>query len=185
MLLHAFLYLPLLFSCQRTPRPNFADRRLETFSISPIPDAEHFHLDAHHLKPGNLRPGPPDDIPAPLLLVGLGRVELPTSPLSGVRSSQLSYRPHFRDSAFVIRNFAIPNSQFRKRRLGGAGESRTPDPLVANQVLSQLSYSPEFQAKQSIKKRSKLRFSSVCPRFPNCKNYAFINKQIIPCLREG
>ena len=29
----------------------------------------------------------------PLLLVGLGRVELPTSPLSGVRSSHLSYRP--------------------------------------------------------------------------------------------
>jgi hypothetical protein len=28
-----------------------------------------------------------------LLLVGLGRVELPTSPLSGVRSSHLSYRP--------------------------------------------------------------------------------------------
>jgi hypothetical protein len=28
-----------------------------------------------------------------LLLVGLGRVELPTSPLSGARSSQLSYRP--------------------------------------------------------------------------------------------
>ena len=27
-------------------------------------------------------------------LVGLGRVELPTSPLSGVRSNQLSYRPH-------------------------------------------------------------------------------------------
>ena len=26
-------------------------------------------------------------------LVGLGRFELPTSPLSGVRSSQLSYRP--------------------------------------------------------------------------------------------
>ena len=28
-----------------------------------------------------------------LCLVGLGRIELPTSPLSGVRSSQLSYRP--------------------------------------------------------------------------------------------
>jgi len=28
-----------------------------------------------------------------LSLVGLGRIELPTSPLSGVRSSQLSYRP--------------------------------------------------------------------------------------------
>ncbi len=26
-------------------------------------------------------------------MVGLGRVELPTSPLSGVRSSHLSYRP--------------------------------------------------------------------------------------------
>ena len=28
-----------------------------------------------------------------LVLVGLGRFELPTSPLSGVRSNQLSYRP--------------------------------------------------------------------------------------------
>src|SRR5690554_6531906 len=27
--------------------------------------------------------------------VGLGRVELPTSPLSGVRSNQLSYRPNY------------------------------------------------------------------------------------------
>ena len=26
-------------------------------------------------------------------MVGLGRIELPTSPLSGVRSSHLSYRP--------------------------------------------------------------------------------------------
>ena len=30
---------------------------------------------------------------AVLILVGLGRFELPTSPLSGVRSNQLSYRP--------------------------------------------------------------------------------------------
>ena len=29
-------------------------------------------------------------------MVGLGRIELPTSPLSGVRSSQLSYRPDAR-----------------------------------------------------------------------------------------
>ena len=27
--------------------------------------------------------------------MGLGRFELPTSPLSGVRSNQLSYRPNF------------------------------------------------------------------------------------------
>src|ERR1700739_2560702 len=31
--------------------------------------------------------------PGSLFMVGLGRVELPTSPLSGVRSNQLSYRP--------------------------------------------------------------------------------------------
>ena len=30
---------------------------------------------------------------SPVEVVGLGRVELPTSPLSGVRSSHLSYRP--------------------------------------------------------------------------------------------
>ena len=30
-------------------------------------------------------------------MVGLGRFELPASPLSGVRSDQLSYRPGFRD----------------------------------------------------------------------------------------
>jgi hypothetical protein len=55
-------------------------------------------------------------------LVGLGRIELPTSPLSGVRSSQLSYRP--------------------KSASGGAGRDRTGDLLNANQALSQLSYSP-------------------------------------------
>src|SRR6202044_1383499 len=31
--------------------------------------------------------------PLPWILVGLGRLELPTSPLSGARSSHLSYRP--------------------------------------------------------------------------------------------
>ena len=56
-------------------------------------------------------------------MVGLGRIELPTSPLSGVRSSQLSYRP----------------------KDGGAGRDRTGDLLNANQALSQLSYSPRFQ----------------------------------------
>ena len=32
-------------------------------------------------------------------MVGLGRLELPTSPLSGVRSNQLSYRPTCVDGA--------------------------------------------------------------------------------------
>ena len=57
--------------------------------------------------------------------MGLGRVELPTSPLSGVRSSHLSYRP----------GILQPTS-------GGAGRDRTGDLLRAKQALSQLSYSP-------------------------------------------
>ena len=61
-----------------------------------------------------------------LLLVGLGRLELPTSPLSGVRSNHLSYRP--------IRSGG--------GNTGGAGRDRTGDLLNANQALSQLSYSP-------------------------------------------
>ena len=56
-----------------------------------------------------------------VFLVGLGRFELPTSPLSGVRSNQLSYRP---------------------KVIGGAGRDRTGGLLNANQALSQLSYSP-------------------------------------------
>ena len=55
-------------------------------------------------------------------LVGLDRLELSTSPLSGVRSSHLSYRP--------------------LSKAGGAGRDRTGDLLNANQALSQLSYSP-------------------------------------------
>ena len=44
-------------------------------------------------------------------LVGLGRFELPTSPLSGVRSNQLSYRPKF-ITGFVTQ---IPNIGLRNR----------------------------------------------------------------------
>ena len=47
-------------------------------------------------------------------------LEPPTSRLSGVRSNHLSYAPN----------------------VGGDEEDRTPDPLLAKQVLSQLSYTP-------------------------------------------
>ena len=56
-----------------------------------------------------------------LLLVGTSGLEPPTSRLSGVRSNHLSYAP-------------ISS--------GGDEEDRTPDPLRARQVLSQLSYTP-------------------------------------------
>ena len=46
-------------------------------------------------------------------MVGLGRFELPTSPLSGVRSNQLSYRPSAQKQTIRVRttrlNFAGPN----------------------------------------------------------------------------
>ena len=54
-------------------------------------------------------------------MVGLGGLEPPASPLSGVRSNHLSYRPKSR------------------ARRGGACRDRTDDPLLAKQVLSQLS----------------------------------------------
>ncbi len=41
------------------------------------------------------------------LLVGLGRLELPTSPLSGVRSNHLSYRP-YRISGLLLPDFNLP-----------------------------------------------------------------------------
>ena len=57
-------------------------------------------------------------------LVGTSGFEPPTSRLSGVRSNHLSYAP-------------ISS--------GGDEEDRTPDPLRARQVLSQLSYTPTSQ----------------------------------------
>ena len=56
-------------------------------------------------------------------MVGTSGFEPPTSRLSGVRSNHLSYAP-------------ISS--------GGDEEDRTPDPLRARQVLSQLSYTPIF-----------------------------------------
>ena len=58
-------------------------------------------------------------------LVGLGGLEPPTSRLSGVRSNQLSYKP-------ILKSFDF----------SGDEEIRTLDPLLARQVLSQLSYVP-------------------------------------------
>ena len=59
-------------------------------------------------------------------MVGSSGLEPPTSRLSGVRSNHLSYAP--------IWLFVRPLYPF-----GGDEEDRTPDPLLAKQVLSQLS----------------------------------------------
>src|SRR5258708_29241794 len=54
-------------------------------------------------------------------LVGLGRFELPTSPLSGVRSNQLSYRP-------VVSRYSPPAEK---------PQARSPAALLKSQVLLQ------------------------------------------------
>ena len=64
--------------------------------------------------------------------MGLGRFELPTSPLSGVRSNQLSYRPNARleladsqgppdDKTFVV-GVSVPR---RHRKSGGSPKSHS------------------------------------------------------------
>jgi hypothetical protein len=68
----------------------------------------------------------------PFLMVGLGGLEPPTSSLSGMRSSQLSYRPKAKPTP----------ARMPVLLTGGAGRDRTGDLLSANQALSQLSYSP-------------------------------------------
>ena len=64
-------------------------------------------------------------------LVGTSGLEPPTSRLSGVRSNHLSYAP------MLVHGFFGPSLPY-----GGDEEDRTPDPLRARQVLSQLSYTP-------------------------------------------
>ena len=71
-------------------------------------------------------------IPATFVaLVGSSGLEPPTSRLSGVRSNHLSYEP--------ISYFGVSLSSLA---FGGDDGIRTHDPLLAGQVLSQLSYTP-------------------------------------------
>ena len=68
------------------------------------------------------------------LLVGSSGLEPPTLRLSGVRSNHLSYEPMLHLVSAFDPVSLTP---------GGDEEDRTPDPLRARQVLSQLSYTPE------------------------------------------
>ena len=63
--------------------------------------------------------------------MGLSGLEPPTSRLSGVRSNRLSYKP-------ICPAFRF----FPSKAVGGDKRIRTDDPLLAKQVLSQLSYTP-------------------------------------------
>ena len=71
-------------------------------------------------------------------MVGSSGLEPPTLRLSGVRSNHLSYEP------ILIRPAVV---RFIPSPFGGDEEDRTPDPLRARQVLSQLSYTPIIRVK--------------------------------------
>ena len=74
-----------------------------------------------------------------VMLVGSSGLEPPTSRLSGARSNQLSYEPI---SVFCVScRLATSSLNFFQVRGGDEG-IRTHDPLLAKQVLSQLSYTP-------------------------------------------
>ena len=60
--------------------------------------------------------------------MGSSGLEPPTSRLSGVRSNRLSYEP-------VL-------CRYTTKVFGGGKRIRTDDPLLAKQVLYQLSYTP-------------------------------------------
>ena len=66
-------------------------------------------------------------------MVGLNGLEPSTSRLSGGRSNLLSYKPMFHEVSY---------RGSRPLSLGGDNRDRTDDPLLAKQVLSQLSYTP-------------------------------------------
>ena len=65
-------------------------------------------------------------------MVGPDGLEPSTPRLSSACSNQLSYEPVIGTGRFLV-----------DHRFGGAGRSRTDDPLLAKQVLYQLSYDPD------------------------------------------
>ena len=89
--------------------------------------------------------------------MGLRGLEPPTSRLSGVRSNHLSYKPMLVSASG--RRFRLPTP------CGGDEEDRTPDPLLARQVLSQLSYTPIFGVPAFSSLRHNCRLPPDIPRF--------------------
>ena len=87
-------------------------------------------------------------------LVGSSGLEPPTSRLSGVRSNLLSYEP-----SFSLYSLYTP---------GGDERVRTDDPLLAKQVLSQLSYTPTVY---------RLSSCALLKVLPHLQNYIVLNSQ--------
>ena len=76
-------------------------------------------------------------------LVGSSGLEPPTSRLSGARSNHLSYEPIKLNSVYLFTLAYLTDLSVCQLSLTGGDDGiRTHDPLLAGQVLSQLSYTP-------------------------------------------
>ena len=77
--------------------------------------------------------------------MGSSGLEPPTSRLSGARSNHLSYEPiQFPRCVSRLLSLSVFSTD------GGDEGNRTLDPLLAGQVLSQLSYTPDCEVSQAI-----------------------------------
>ena len=108
--------------------------------------------------------------------MGSSGLEPPTSRLSGVRSNRLSYEPPY--SAFGRLRFAC-RSCFQLT--GGDERDRTADPLLARQVLSQLSYTPIFFARAVFPSTCTVLFALYSPKQKRahptgCCHFCFLEK---------
>ena len=93
------------------------------------------------------------------LVVGSNGLEPSTSRLSGARSNHLSYEPISVAGLSILRL-----SQTSLSLHGGDEGIRTPDPLRARQVLSQLSYTPMFfRASRAVPSSLRVCSLSVAP----------------------
>src|ERR1051326_3643697 len=98
-------------------------------------------------------------LPAPcsLLFMGLGRVELPTSRLSGVRSNHLSYRPCRRPNSKGRNNIAEPDGD---RNPGGGCARRRAGPIGRGERSSASSSSSKSSSNSSSRSSSSSANSS-------------------------
>ena len=99
--------------------------------------------------------------------IGLDGFEPSTSRLSGARSNHLSYEPIFVSRFGPLR--------FPFSHVGGDEGNRTLDPLLAGQVLSQLSYTPIFNGLSCMKEDPSKSNNNEILRFRSPVGLIYIN----------
>ena len=101
--------------------------------------------------------------------MGSSGLEPPTSRLSGARSNQLSYEPV--SLPLASQQLSRCPHHHSSLQCGGDDGIRTHDPLLAGQVLSQLSYTP-IAARGSLKIEQQYAFDPSVPRIPSVLRFS-------------